>query len=239
MRRVLTFVFALATLATSSEATPLTTMFFEFDGSGYVGDEAGTFPSPLPPTSAGFYSDSPTAAYDFLDLFESAVIEVRSGPLLNMTIWPGDEFPSTLYEYDGGTVSLEATWLVNGSSRFGNFVAPIPNFTLLVRDEGIGVDFCGGVCVHTQDFLTIGPGLFDADLASYLGVSRYSLPGDMNWYLEIIYGSPGDALRTGNFNASRLSIPLQAPEPGLAMLALLGVAGAALRRRLVRKPSRR
>lgn len=245
MLRVVFFTIGFVALTASTEASPFV-LSFEFDAGGYVGIEAGTGPgSVIEGGEPWGRIYAPTGTYEYRDLFESLVVEVRSGPLSKMTLVPPvgpNEFPATIYEYDVGAVFLEATWRENGSLRSGAFTAPIPDFTLTVRDEGI-VDDCSDVCVHTQDTLTIGRGRFDRSLARYLGVSRRSRPSEMNWYLELIDGSPGDDFRVGNFNPSGLSIHAEVPrgrarlrdgsvpEPGISLLALLGTAAVVLRQR--------
>lgn len=150
-------------------------------------------------------------------------MEIVTGPLLDYEFFPGDGGAVddvSRYVYGPGEIRLMTEWdLLGGGHGYGAFVAPIPLFSFDVTEFPIKAD----VWANAESLL--GPGLFDASLAKYLGTARRTTGGSFHLVADVYgdIGPPESWSRSAAFSGSRLTIDATVPEP--STLSLLGIGG--------------
>lgn len=147
-----------------------------------------------------------------------------SGPLVEQTLVRDGSgaVVGSQYLYAGGTFRIDFTLVKDDESRTGSFVAPIVDLTVAV-DERFPFDSS----VMAQYLL--GPGLFDASIASALGIRRRTAGGDIRSDLLLIDGGRTSPVRTAWDGVA--DVTLDVAEPPMALLSVLGLGAAWLWRR--------
>ena len=131
----------------------------------------------------------------------------------------------TTYTLGGGTMRIDAEWLeLDGSTGHGSFTAPVLGFDFVVIEDAPPPTGDG--------FGTLGPGVFDASLAKYLGVAPNALPSPFHISVDVFNPLvPGPIYRSIGTNQSFFNIQaVPVPEPSLSALLAFGSVAAALRR---------
>ncbi len=194
------------------------TIHFEHDGGGISSIGAGGF-------QLFTELESPDWAVQFA---------LETGPALSVT--PGSS-GGTDYAFAGGLLTLFGT----GGALAAIPVAPF-TISLSAPDHSPiwdALPLPGPVAeMSGLLYLVLGPGTLDPALAHALGVSTHTLGGSLQFIVDDFYGTSADAVRQAVPNWLAGDIDLrdrQVPEPSMLLLAALGSAGVAVRRRLSRR----
>jgi len=157
-------------------------------------------------------------------------IELIAGPLLSVSVRYDDEGnpTSSLYEYGPGRLSARAPADFNGVGW--TFAASLRGLTVDVWCEPTEYDECFDGWPYGEVTAALGPGLFSPEIAAALGVLRQSRGGSYWMAIDEIEGAVGDEDRVGPKNLSGLTVHAVVPEPGLALLSLVGLGMVAWRR---------
>jgi hypothetical protein len=161
---------------------------------------------------------------------------ITSSNLQRLTItYDGQGKPLTsFYEYAPGNVLIDAHWTMpDGSTHSGKFTAPVPDVSFVIEEQAFmfGPEIC---C--DREFL-FGPGLFDHEFASLLGVDPISLGGSSLFVVDGI--NPVLDYRQGAYNFGSLQVTANTvPAPGLPAMLSVGVAGLLWRRRATTRAQR-
>jgi hypothetical protein len=154
------------------------------------------------------------------------VAEVHSGPLRRLETFFAGGFENTYYEYGPSRFTLDLEWdAAGGGTARGGLTIPLPAFAFSVIGEDVVGDPDYPYIFETLD---IGQGLFDPQLAAFLGVAPHVAGGAFFWWVEPVLGRPGD-FRLGHTHTPRLAIAV--PEPALLPLLFVGIGWYSLRRR--------
>jgi hypothetical protein len=113
-----------------------------------------------------------------------------------------------------------------GDSTYA-FVAPIPDFTFTILFDGLFAPF-------TFNYFDLGPGLFGAGLAEFMGVEQQTFGGQIYFSVEAIHFSEdtGFFYSGGTLADPTFSIEAETasvPEPSTLLVFLIGI-GAGIRR---------
>ena len=168
---------------------------------------------------------------NLLDEFDidATTYEMTSGDFLVQEILTdagGDAIQST-YFYEPGelVIDFELRSLATAEVTHGFFRAPV-NMTVVVderRQFGADID----------SLFTLGPGVFDADIARVLGVRRQTVGGFVR---DDFIDVTGDSESDNRIALDAAFFTIEVPEPGTAALGVLSLAALWLRRR--RRPGR-
>jgi len=170
-----------------------------------------------------------------------STFDALSGPLVEQTLVrdTNGTVIASRYFYEGGTFTIGVAGWDGVTGEQSVFVAPIVTLEIHVLDELITApcDLCSTVDV----FYEFGPGLFDASVASALGIGRRTSGGEGYGGLGLTdfsnrpgtagtYTSPERQAQTfgGSMN---FTFNPSVPEPPIAILSVLGLSAAWLRRR--------
>ena len=161
--------------------------------------------------------------------------EFQSGPLTSFST--GGGFSS--YSYGAGLLTMQLTiFNPSGPDVFGTFTAATLPFSIdVIEPEECEAEEeeCEEEFAQAFDFfISLGPGLFDPELAKVLGIRSETLGGGMPLGLEDILGDAGDQRRFGFEHGGGVVLDIvteEVPEPGLAILLLTGATWMAHRRR--------
>ena len=155
----------------------------------------------------------------------SGSVSFVTGPVQSLTV--DDSNPdrvSSQYVFGPGTFTLTAHW----DSEQGQYVAPLLSLVIAIRcEQELSLANCGdssgehGSLGHA--FVSIGPGLFDDNLAHILHLDRHGGAFEFEIALDGISGNPTDNFRnSGSQSGSEeIDIPVTVPEPSILSLLLL------------------
>jgi len=172
----------------------------------------------------GIFQETP-----WLSSFDGEV-DFVTGAVQSLTV--DDSSPDRVrskYVYDSGVFTLTANWTDQfGNPVQGQYVAPLLSLVIDIRCEQELADFdCGdasgeeGSLGHA--FISIGPGLFDDNLAHILRLHKRGDAFEFDIALDGITDGPADDFRVaGSQNGNEeVDIPVAVPEPSILSLLLL------------------
>jgi hypothetical protein len=151
--------------------------------------------------------------------------EVRSGPLSSVVLEPsGGPVPNSIYVFARGNILIDLDWHdSDGVFQTGQFRASIPDFRIRVLLE----DDSEGCCSPRteRDYLQLGAGSFDSNVAAALGVARQTVGGEIGIWWEEFTGEAGSTERLAEGNNVDAFL-IAVPEPSL--VSILGLAGVGM-----------
>ena len=170
---------------------------------------------------------------NFKDIFEGGVFQETpdlapfsgdvsfvTGPVQSLTV----DGSKSRYVYDSGLFTLTVRW----DNEQGQYVAPLISLVIDIRcEQELSAFDCGdssgeeGSLGHA--FISIGPGLFDDNLAHILGLHKRGEAFEFDIALDGISGSPTDNFRNSGSQSGNeeIDIPVTIPEPSILSLLLL------------------
>jgi MYXO-CTERM domain-containing protein len=192
-------------------------------------------------------ADAGTITYRISNGSELAVDFTQSGA----EIWAAAEqrFSTTSYSegdfrlFDDGLATMNLfAYDPDGNPVEGNFTTRATNVSIFVdefrecepdeeADDCQDPPFSGSRGVV---LITFGPGRFDPQIATLLGIRPNTLGGDMDIFLDGIDGGPNSPRRSGFSSSGYAYLNIfteEVPEPGLLAMGAIGVVAAAARRR--------
>jgi hypothetical protein len=157
-------------------------------------------------------------------------IDIRSGPLLDLSVTEDDFGRPVASRYEYGPGMLRAH--VNGyDNEVGwSFAATLRSLTIDVTCEPTEDNDCDGGWAYGEVTAPLGAGMFSPEIAAALGIRREAQGGFYWMSIDEIEQSLGDDRRYGGKDTSSLEVDAAVPEPGLAALSLVGLGVAAWRR---------
>ena len=166
------------------------------------------------------------------DGFFTGDVTFVTGPVQSLTVDP--DLAKSKYVFGPGIFTLTADW----GGNHGQYVAPLLSLVIEIRCEQELADFdCGdssgeeGSLGHA--FVSIGPGLFDDNLAHALHVHKIGGAFEFEVALDGITGNPDEDFRLSGSQSGneKVEIPTAVPEPSiLSMLLLAPVLSRRFRR---------
>jgi hypothetical protein len=155
-------------------------------------------------------------------------VTVESGALIAITPLDFGGNPYSLYEYGGGTFTLDATWIDGGGvARTGGFTAALDPVRFMVSESDDGGE---GRTFFTD--LTMGAALLDQQFAALLGVPRAVAPSSIVLAANLISGDGSSPLREGVLDVNSGYEVQTVPAPTtVSLLGLAALSGAIWRRR--------
>ena len=180
--------------------------------------------------------DSALGSFECLDA--AGTYQALSGPFeqQNLREDASDAVIGSEYLYAGGTFRVDFTEVCDDTRCVGgSFVAPIISLLIDVTEDPNGLnDGASGFAQYR-----LGPGLFDASIASILGIRRESSGGSVFSQFLLtddgnragVAGDHTTAERQAWDGVASVDVAVAVPEPALSLLGALGVAVAGLRRR--------
>jgi hypothetical protein len=179
--------------------------------------------------------DATLGGFDCLDA--AGTYQALGGPLANLALETNSSggVTGSEYLYNGGTFRLDFTNVCDGTRCVdGAFVAPIVSLLIDVQEDlNVSSDGSGTALYE------LGPGLFDASIASILGIRRESLGGSVfSQFLltddgnrDGVAGDYTTPARQAWDGVASVDIAVAVPEPSVALLSALALGAAYCRRR--------
>lgn len=186
---------------------------------------ATLFPAPFQDIFIdGIFQETP-----WLSSFSGDVTFV-TGVLQSLTVDDSDpERVASQYVFGPGTLTLTANWTDQlGNPVQGQYMAPLLSLVIDIRcEQELSGQDCGDTSGDNGSLghalASIGPGEFDANLASILHLQKKGGAFEFGVALDGISGNPSDDFRIGGSQSGNedVEIPVAVPEPSILSLLLL------------------
>jgi len=157
-------------------------------------------------------------------------VTFQTGALQSLTVDDSDPNRVTSqYVFGPGTFTLTANWTDQfGNPAQGQYVASLLSLVIDIRcEQELSATDCGDASGENGSLgdalASIGPGEFDANLASILHLHKQGGAFEFGVALDGITGNPTDDFRIGGSQSGSedVEIPVAVPEPSILSLLLL------------------
>ena len=187
------------------------------------GPSGATLETNLTPGFDGIFIDG--IEVETPDGFFTGDVTFVTGPVVELTVDDSDpDLVTSRYVFGPGTFTLTADW----GGNHGQYVAPLLSLVIEIRcEQELSTFDCGDASGENGSlgdaFVSIGPGLFDDNLAHALHVHKIGGAFEFEVALDGISGNPDEDFRLSGSESGNeeVEIPTTVPEPSILSLLLL------------------